>query len=153
MLVTNFCRAVRSAMAHRESGVCIALVLGIIVTTRSGGRGGVCRSRIHSERSQKLHPPYREEWCAAQKSSTRQHNKILVSGTIGAFGSKRGVTEHAQLLPGTELQHTFGLVPTENTVSDDTLPLSLFATANGVSRRHPEVNPLSQQRYAQPPSY
>ena len=27
-------------MAHRESGVCIALVLGIIVTTRSGGRGG-----------------------------------------------------------------------------------------------------------------
>ena len=33
MLVSNFCLVVCSAIGRNESGVCIALVLGIIVTT------------------------------------------------------------------------------------------------------------------------
>ena len=33
MLVSHFCRVVCSAIGRRESGVCIAFVLGIIVTT------------------------------------------------------------------------------------------------------------------------
>ena len=33
--------------------------------------------------------PYGVLWCASQQSSTRQHNKSLISGTIGAFRLKK----------------------------------------------------------------
>ena len=46
-------------------------------------------------------PPYGVLWCASQESSTRQHNKSLIGGTIGAFRSGRRVAEGAELLPGT----------------------------------------------------
>ena len=97
-------------------------------------------------------PPYGVLWCASQESSTRQHNKSLISGTIGAFRSGRRVAEGAELLPGTELQQCSFREPTENTVSIDTVPLSLLATVKGQTRRHKSYNPSSQQRYMQPPS-
>ena len=48
-------------------------------------------------------PSPRTESCGvpATRASTRQHKKILISGTIGAFRSGRRVAERAGLVPGT----------------------------------------------------
>ena len=96
-------------------------------------------------------PPYGVLWCASQESSTRQHNKSLIGGTIGAFRSGRRVAEGAELLPGTAATFNSSTyrIPT---VSIDIVPLSLLATVKGQTRRHKSYNPSSQQRYMQPPS-
>ena len=55
------------------------------------------------------------------RASTRQHKKILISGTIGAFRSGRRVANMAVLSPGTVMKSSGERPPTENTVSSDTV--------------------------------
>ena len=68
-------------------------------------------------------PPPRLELCSAlvTRASTRQHKKILISGTIGAFRSGRRVANVAVLSPGTVMKSSGERPPTENTVSSDTV--------------------------------
>ena len=62
------------------------------------------------------------------RASTRQHKKILISGTIGAFGSGRRVAGAAVLSPGTVMKSSADRPPTENTVPSDTV---LFPPPHG----------------------
>ena len=55
------------------------------------------------------------------RASTRQHKKILISGTIGAFRSGRRVANVAVLSPRTVMKSRGERPPTENTVSSDTV--------------------------------
>ena len=81
------------------------------------------------------------------RASTRQHKKILISGTIGTFRSGRRVASVAVLSPGTVMKSSGDRPPTENTVSSDTVLFSL-------NRLHVEMhtgctagfNPVSVQR-------
>ena len=68
-------------------------------------------------------PPPRLESCGVlvTRASTRQHKKILISGTIGAFRSGRRVADMAALSPGTVMKSSGQRPPTENTVSGDTV--------------------------------
>ena len=44
-------------------------------------------------------PPYGVLWCASQQSSTRQHKKSLISGTIRTFQSKKNRHAETRILP------------------------------------------------------
>ena len=87
------------------------------------------------------------------RASTRQHKKILISGSIGAFRSGKRVADMAVLSPGTVMKSSGQRPPTENTVSGDTVLFPLH-------RLHIEMhmactadfNPVPVQRYLQPPS-
>ena len=94
--------------------------------------------------------PPRLELCGVlvTRASTRQHKKILISGTIGAFRSGRRVADMAVLSPGTVMKSSGQRPPTENTVSGDTVLFPLH-------RLHVEMhmactadfNPVPVQRY------
>ena len=55
------------------------------------------------------------------RASTRQHKKIVISGTIAAFRSTTRVADMAVLSPGAVMKSSGQRPPTENTVSSDTV--------------------------------
>ena len=67
--------------------------------------------------------PARLESCGVlvTRASTRQHKKIVISGTIAAFRSGMRVADMAVLSPGTVMKSSGQRPPTENTVSCDTV--------------------------------
>ena len=77
--------------------------------------------------------PPRMELCSVlvTRTSTHQHKKILISGTIGTFQSGRRIVETAVLSPGTVCNdvHPHSVQPTQNTVSSDTVLFS-FSVAS-----------------------
>ena len=116
------------------------------VSVGAGGGGGARNSPTANPRL---------ESCGVlvTRASTRQHKKILISGTIGAFRSGKRVADMAVLSPGTVMKSSGQRPPTENTVSGDTVLFPLH-------RLHIEMhmactadfNPVPVQRYLQPPS-
>ena len=120
-----------------------------------GGGGGVTLALHRADSRAVVLAPPRLETCGVlvTRASTRQHKRILISGTIGAFRCGRRVTDVAVLSPGTVMKSSGQRPPTKNTVSSDTVLFPLY-------RLHVEMhmacttgfNPVPVRRYSQPPS-
>ena len=94
-------------------GTCCGWLLAGVKTAKRSGRTPA-GNRVLSSRL---------ESCSVlvTRASTRQHKKILISGTIGAFRSGKRVANVAVLSPGTVMKSSGERPPIENTVSNDTV--------------------------------